>query len=51
MSAIGPIADIGECTAHVRFQGQSEHAFLHRKCPLVTQSGHALVLTSVRFRW
>ena len=30
------LADIGECTAHVCFWGQS---------------GHALVLTNVSFRW
>jgi hypothetical protein len=46
-----PKADIGYCTAHVRFRGagirfrgrywgQSGHALLHCICPLMTQSGH-----------
>ena len=33
-------ADIGLCTAHVRFWGLSGHDQLHRTCPLMTQSGH-----------
>ena len=33
-------ADIGLCAAHVRFWGKSEHALSHRKCLLLTQSGH-----------
>ncbi len=36
------LADIDQCTAHVRFRGQSGHAFLHCICPLMTQSGHWL---------
>src|SRR5262245_57484470 len=28
MSAIGPLADISLCTAHVRFRGQSRHGLL-----------------------
>ena len=33
-------ADMLSCTAHVRYWGQSGHAILHCKCPLMTQSGH-----------
>ena len=32
------LADMGYFD--VRFQGQSGHSFLHRTCPLMTQSGH-----------
>ena len=35
------LADMPSCTAHVRFWGKSGHDVLHRKCPLMTQSGHA----------
>ena len=35
-----PLADIASCAAHVCFQGQSGHGFLHCICPLLTQSGH-----------
>src|SRR6185437_2145047 len=35
-----PIADIANCTAHVRFWGQSGQAFLRCLLPLLTQSGH-----------
>ena len=34
------LADIGECTAYVRYWGQSGHTFLHCTCPLMTQSRH-----------
>ena len=40
MSAFGGKADMPFCTAHVRYWGQSGHAVLHCKCPLMTQSGH-----------
>ena len=33
-------ADMDQCTAHVRYWGQSGHALLHCKCLLLTQSGH-----------
>jgi len=33
-----PLADTGECAAHVRFRRQSRHGFLRCACPLV--SGH-----------
>ena len=36
-------ADMGWCTAHVRYWGQSGHDGLHRTCPLLTQSGHCIV--------
>jgi HlyD family secretion protein len=35
-----PKADMAECTAHVRFRGQSRHDFLRRECLLLTQRGH-----------
>jgi hypothetical protein len=35
-------ADIPLCTAHVRYWGQSGHAVLQCKCPLLTQIGHWL---------
>jgi catechol 2,3-dioxygenase-like lactoylglutathione lyase family enzyme len=38
MSALGP--DIPNCTAHVRFWGESGHSVLQRTCLLLTQSGH-----------
>jgi hypothetical protein len=34
------VAQGGTHFANVRFGGQNGHAFLHRKCPLLTQSGH-----------
>ena len=34
------LADTRQCTANVRFRGQSGHALLHCTCPLLTQSGH-----------
>src|SRR5262249_294982 len=37
-TAILTKADMGICTAHGRFRGQSGHAFLHCKCLLLTQS-------------
>jgi hypothetical protein len=34
-----PLADMGWCTANVRFGGQIRHHSLHCKCPLMTQIG------------
>jgi hypothetical protein len=31
-----PLADMRQCTAHVRFRGQSGHDVLHCKCSLMT---------------
>jgi hypothetical protein len=42
---------MGECTAHVRFRGESGHDYLRRTCLLMTQSGlgplHGKCLLSV----
>jgi hypothetical protein len=37
-----PKADISSCTAHVRFRRYIGHDDCTAKCPLMTQSGHAL---------
>ena len=38
------LADMPFCAAHVRFSGQSGHGVLHRKCLLLTQSGHCFLV-------
>src|SRR6476660_8489013 len=39
-----PIADIPSCTAHVRFRGESGRDDCNAECPLMTQSGHHVIL-------
>ena len=36
------LADISTEPPNVRSWGESGHAILHRKCPLMTQSGHLM---------
>ena len=43
------LADMGYCTARVRFWGQSGHAVLDRKCLLLTQSGHGVLCHTACF--
>jgi hypothetical protein len=38
VSRYWPKADIPNCTAHVRFRGQSGHRLLRCKCPLMTEA-------------